>query len=157
MRQKYVKLVDFIKDSGSTVHVFSSMHVSGEHKYYFPSFLASVMNITSSTPIEIWHHYTLWGGSEVHFSAIPFWVNHNAILGRNVRLVCDHIYSVSTELPQLTWTAAILQLPLPELEDIEMWWRFFEVSCPSLRIRPLISSIDSLTLSFYHMLQMATL
>ncbi|KAG1363405.1 protein PELOTA 1 [Cocos nucifera] len=29
-RQKYVKLVDSVKDSGGTVHVFSSMHVSGD-------------------------------------------------------------------------------------------------------------------------------
>lgn len=29
-RQKYVKLVDSVKDSGGTVHIFSSMHVSGE-------------------------------------------------------------------------------------------------------------------------------
>lgn len=29
-RQKYIKLVESVKDSGGTVHVFSSMHVSGE-------------------------------------------------------------------------------------------------------------------------------
>ncbi|OMO54384.1 Translation release factor pelota-like protein [Corchorus capsularis] len=30
MRQKYVKLVDSVKDAGGFVHIFSSMHVSGE-------------------------------------------------------------------------------------------------------------------------------
>lgn len=29
-RQKYVKFVESVKDSGGTVHIFSSMHVSGE-------------------------------------------------------------------------------------------------------------------------------
>ncbi|XP_010927613.1 protein PELOTA 1 isoform X1 [Elaeis guineensis] len=29
-RQKYIKLVESVKDSGGTVHIFSSMHVSGE-------------------------------------------------------------------------------------------------------------------------------
>lgn len=29
-RQKYVKLVESVKDSGGTVHIFSSMHVSGD-------------------------------------------------------------------------------------------------------------------------------
>lgn len=29
-RQRYVKLVDSVKDSGGTVHIFSSMHVSGD-------------------------------------------------------------------------------------------------------------------------------
>lgn len=33
-RRKYVNLVDSVKDSGGTVHVFSSLHVSGERKYY---------------------------------------------------------------------------------------------------------------------------
>jgi len=54
-----VKLVESVKDSGGAVHVFSSMHVSGERKYYFPSFLASVMNNISLTPIEIQHHCML--------------------------------------------------------------------------------------------------
>ncbi|XP_057960904.1 protein PELOTA 1-like isoform X1 [Malania oleifera] len=30
MRRKYVKLVESVKDSGGTAHIFSSMHVSGE-------------------------------------------------------------------------------------------------------------------------------
>ena len=34
-RQKYVNLVDSVRDSGGTVHIFSSMHVSGERKYMF--------------------------------------------------------------------------------------------------------------------------
>lgn len=35
-RQKFVKLVNSVKDSGGSVHVFSSMHVSGERKFgYF--------------------------------------------------------------------------------------------------------------------------
>ena len=29
-RQKFVELVNSVKDSGGTVHVFSSLHVSGE-------------------------------------------------------------------------------------------------------------------------------
>lgn len=31
-RQKYVKFVESVKDSGGTVHIFSSMHVSGERE-----------------------------------------------------------------------------------------------------------------------------
>jgi len=33
-RQKFVNLVNSVKDSGGSVHVFSSMHVSGERKFY---------------------------------------------------------------------------------------------------------------------------
>ena len=33
-RRKYVNLVDSVKASGGTVHVFSSLHVSGEREYY---------------------------------------------------------------------------------------------------------------------------
>uniref|UniRef100_A0A7N2LQ89 eRF1 domain-containing protein n=1 Tax=Quercus lobata TaxID=97700 RepID=A0A7N2LQ89_QUELO len=29
-RKKYANLVDSVKDSGGTVHIFSSLHVSGE-------------------------------------------------------------------------------------------------------------------------------
>ncbi|CAK9162273.1 unnamed protein product [Ilex paraguariensis] len=29
-RKKYVNLVNSVKDSGGTVHIFSTMHVSGE-------------------------------------------------------------------------------------------------------------------------------
>lgn len=32
-RQKYVNLVNSVKDSGGNVHIFSSMHVSGEREY----------------------------------------------------------------------------------------------------------------------------
>lgn len=31
-RKKYVNLVDSVKDSGGTAHIFSSMHVSGERE-----------------------------------------------------------------------------------------------------------------------------
>ncbi|XP_028792210.1 protein PELOTA 1-like [Neltuma alba] len=34
-RQQYVKLVNSVKDSGGSVHVFSSMHVSGERECYY--------------------------------------------------------------------------------------------------------------------------
>lgn len=34
-RQKFVNLVNSVKDSGGSVHVFSSMHVSGERKFYY--------------------------------------------------------------------------------------------------------------------------
>lgn len=34
-RKKYANLVDSVKDSGGTVHIFSSLHVSGEREYYF--------------------------------------------------------------------------------------------------------------------------
>lgn len=40
-RKKYVNLVDSIKASGGTVHIFSSMHVSGERKYSHFNFLAN--------------------------------------------------------------------------------------------------------------------
>ena len=33
-RKKYVNLVNSVKDSGGSVHVFSSMHVSGEREFY---------------------------------------------------------------------------------------------------------------------------
>lgn len=32
-RKRYVNLVESVKASGGTVHIFSSMHVSGERKY----------------------------------------------------------------------------------------------------------------------------
>lgn len=32
-RQKYVNLVNSVKDSKGNVHIFSSMHVSGEREY----------------------------------------------------------------------------------------------------------------------------
>lgn len=34
-RRKYVNLVKSVKDSGGTVHIFSSLHVSGEREYYY--------------------------------------------------------------------------------------------------------------------------
>lgn len=34
-RKKYVNLVNSVKDSGGAVHIFSSLHVSGEREYYF--------------------------------------------------------------------------------------------------------------------------
>ena len=48
-RKKYANLVDSAKDSGGTVHIFSSLHVSGEREYYFaiPWFLLCLK------PIEI--------------------------------------------------------------------------------------------------------
>lgn len=33
-RQKYANLVKSVKDSGGTVHIFSSLHVSGEREYF---------------------------------------------------------------------------------------------------------------------------
>ena len=38
-RKKYVNLVDSVKDSGGTAHIFSSMHVSGERECSLFSFL----------------------------------------------------------------------------------------------------------------------
>jgi protein pelota len=35
MRKKYVNLVNSVKGSGGTVHIFSSMHASGEREYHF--------------------------------------------------------------------------------------------------------------------------
>jgi hypothetical protein len=34
-RKRYVDLVKSVKDSGGTVHIFSSLHVSGEREYNF--------------------------------------------------------------------------------------------------------------------------
>lgn len=34
-RKKFVNLVNSVKDSGGSVHVFSSMHVSGEREFYY--------------------------------------------------------------------------------------------------------------------------
>lgn len=34
MRKEYVKLVDSVRESGGEVKIFSSMHISGERKYY---------------------------------------------------------------------------------------------------------------------------
>lgn len=38
-RKKYVNLVDSVKNSGGTAHIFSSMHVSGERKHLPVAFL----------------------------------------------------------------------------------------------------------------------
>lgn len=37
-RQKYVGLVNSVKNSGGTAHIFSSMHESGEREYSFVAF-----------------------------------------------------------------------------------------------------------------------
>jgi protein pelota len=42
-RKRYVNLVNSVKDSGGDVHIFSSLHVSGEREYckllYLPRLL----------------------------------------------------------------------------------------------------------------------
>lgn len=34
-RKEYVNIVDTVRESGGEVKIFSSMHVSGERKYFF--------------------------------------------------------------------------------------------------------------------------
>lgn len=43
-RKEYVTLVDSVRENGGDVRIFSSMHVSGERKYY-----VKVINDKSST------------------------------------------------------------------------------------------------------------
>lgn len=49
-RKKYINLVDSVKGSGGTAHVFSSMHVSGEREFVLSS-LAILFLILINTVI----------------------------------------------------------------------------------------------------------
>lgn len=38
LRKEYVELVENVKDSGGDIKIFSSLHVSGERKFYANNF-----------------------------------------------------------------------------------------------------------------------
>ena len=38
-RQRYVRLVDGVRESAGVVRIFSSLHVSGEREWYFVVFV----------------------------------------------------------------------------------------------------------------------
>jgi hypothetical protein len=46
-RKKYVNLVESVKKFGGTVHIFSSMHVSGDREYPIPAIIVSCIHFFS--------------------------------------------------------------------------------------------------------------
>ena len=88
-RQRYICLVESVKENGGTVRIFSSLHVSGEHK-----------SLILSNKKKTVH--------KLNYEWQPF--NFNL---KNVIMSLDHnIFLAHTELGQLSGVASILRFLL---------------------------------------------
>ena len=120
-RQRYVALVESVRDNGGTIRIFSSLHLSGEREWLIVWIKGpiSLFGFRKTQSINLTFHLgkldiphlashscntERWGKPEIIPIKHPF---------------AHHCFSLCAELGQLSGVAAILRFPLPDLEDSE--------------------------------------
>lgn len=115
-RQRYVALVESVKDNGGIIRIFSSLHLSGERKWLLD---------WSSIWLSTWHKMCRVLGIPCILVPWPptqpsraMWKEGSPeIILKSTILY--HCFLSCAELGQLSGVAAILRFPLPDLEDSE--------------------------------------